>query len=212
MPRLGDEFVSLMRELAEHDSLNMTKLRNLSRKLNFTERYGLEAQSIAAGPGSLKHDIFHGSNFTVLPHEAASMTRDLPMTIPNDTFTTITYKEAADLEFYSLGFDFTHGITLNRATGHFSVHGNVGDVFLISGVINFWPHATGTRHVTLFAGDAASSSVTGGVGTAGSRGWQCSFALLRELEKEDEDYEIGAYQDSGGDLFLEATFSMARIR
>ena len=141
---------------------------------------------------SLPPDVFQNSGmFSVLPHETAHYIATAPQTIPDSTWTSVSFGANSGLS-YGLAIDTT-GLDKIYATG------NYGTLVLMMGHISFAANSSGIRGVRLntdqgfLAPLSQLSAISGGVTTV-------PFLHLVNLASTFQWYGIQVFQNSGGNL------------
>ena len=121
-----DRFGDILGRLAQGQPLTSGEIERL--RLLGNQQQGIVSQmgTMLTPNGNLDPNIFshHSSEFSVLPHESASMVNfNENQAIPNTTHTVLTFKAEADMSAEEKRFSWQHGIKINPATGEVSLKG-----------------------------------------------------------------------------------------
>ena len=122
MPQIGDLFA----KLAQGQQLTSGEIEQLRLGMNQQQNATSRLASLITPSGDLDPNIFshHSGEFSVLPHESASMVSFAEnQAIPHATATTLTYKADADLSETEKRHSWSYGIDRNTATGEFTLKG-----------------------------------------------------------------------------------------
>lgn len=200
MGRLGDDFVRLFQDLADHDTVDLQRLGDFSRRLNGIE----QAESLVRGwsqPGSV--DPFFGTvyadwgKFRQLPMEMARIGTNTAQTISTGTTTILKPADAIT----AAGRTFTHGLEINPTNG--SINLGTFDspaIFLLVAWVQWDNDDTGDRILYLYDSDAGTENARLDHRNAAAFTISNGVFLWRNAGSGGDNLELRVYQDSGGDL------------
>ena len=211
--KLGDLFA----KLAQGQQLSSGEIEQL--RLGMNRQQGLTSQlsALLTPSGDLDPNIFshHSSEFSMLPHQTASMFRSAEnQSIPDETATTITYEldSAHDADEKRLSWAF--GIERDIANGEFLLKGVPNKTVWLFSYYVFWAGAGPTAEIQI--GIVEKDTATGLNHTyddAASIGNVQSGAVMMKARKAASSWTLRAYHNSAGAINISnALFQVARIR
>ena len=212
MNSLGDLLAKLGKSAGLQNS-EINQLRQKGLDLDRAEAIAASMSTWVMPGGGISPHFFSDARigFGDLPAELASMVHDSNQSLDNGVLTTITYEATANLGTNATRFDFQYGITRDVAAGSFSVKGQVGNVWLFCGAVQWEVNATGARELRLISGSGGNTPIGTIQGMAGVS--ICTpFCIMRQMTTADDTHVIKGYQNSGGSLAItHAVFGALRV-
>ena len=179
----------------------------LSGKIARLEHAVSQMSKIVSPTGGLAADVFaFGSeNFSVLPHDAASMFNSANTTIPTGTTVTLTFDPNS-------GATWSRGIEVDPSSGFIRVHGaNNNNVLLIVAFGDWEGNSSGVRNLKIRTDDGSER-----VDRRAAIGTNIVYSQITHIRRTPTDtteYHVDVSQDSGGDLAIAGIgLVVARLR
>ena len=208
--RFGD----ILSKLALGQQLTSGEIERL--RLLGNQQQGIVSQmgTMLTPNGNLDPNIFshHSSEFSMLPHETASMYSGTAQSIPHADYTTVVYEADSALDADELRLSWAEGIGRNPATGEFSLKG-VPESTIWCFFYTLWWHGTPdyTRVLIVEKDTAIGVANSHDDGTSIHRMQQGS--VMMRARKASTSWVLQVSQESGAALDLDgALFQVVRLR
>jgi hypothetical protein len=187
----------------------------LSGKIARLERQVSQMSKVVSPTGGLAADVFafNSEQFSVLPHDSGGLARDSNLSIPADTFTIVTFEDAAAVTTIG-GLPYSRGVATDYATGKLTIAGggDPGGVWLFAGFVSWGIDADGFRALYL-AIDSNPGYPMATIPAATAGGTVVPFVYVRSSVQTGDVYYLQVWQNSGAALDItSAAFTATRLR
>lgn len=179
----------------------------LAAKVANLERQVSRMSKVVSPTGGLAADVFSfgSEQFSVLPHDAASLFNGSSTTIPTGTTVTVTFNPLS-------GATWGHGMEIDPSSGFIRVHGaNNNSILLIVASLIWDGNSSGIRDLKLRTDDGAERvDRQAAIGTSEV---YSQITHIRRTPTATTEYHIDVSQDSGGDLGIDSmNLTVVRLR
>lgn len=214
---LGDDLSKLIlkRDIWDEPTAEQ-KAKALRLELNKMQRQVSQLSALVDSKGNLDANIFsHKSGqFSVLPHQAASMYRTInetAQTIANETLTAITFHDDSLLADSEKRLSYSHGIKRATATGEFFLEGVPNEtLFLFNAAVFFTAAPSSWFYMQVMEKDTSTGM---DLDTRVANELVGVGSIVLQARKAAGSWQLHVWQSSGATRDIDvAYFQVTRIR